>query len=605
MNLKKIIWLDVIDFFGLFIIGLYIFLSSIFVSGFAVIHWTLPNGLPVFVGEICLFICLGLWAAKLTITKVWRPWYWLWVFYVVWILWASWCGIQNGAFLAFRHAALFYYLLFALLGYSFFNRRLLNNPFIFWSLLIGLVVLIAGKWLAYYYFYTYFVLALILILRVPSKIARCVLSGGLALLYLQYFFGGSRSHFLGSLAAITFISVVSFFLLLNWKFWFRLIVFAGFLFLVGIGIKHFSDPNAIKSLTMPAELIELYHGYQHTIDLQKAQFTLRALSIKLYDDDPEDRRDRSQSFGFVKDKKSDRPREVVSSSPLAGKPPHSGKEGLVKHSILSHLGEARYGSSKFYTSDFEESLEKIKPLLTKLGQPADQFRDIKSAVDWLNTTIEPFRIYVNHIKTNGVDESVRQLIPKGFEAMNKDQLISLANSDLGQELKRAILNQLYPLETPKSFRYTPRTFGNVYGNILFRWFIWEDMWDDLIAARSLWGVGLGKPQRSKSLEILDWATMEWSRDGWITPHNSFYHMVYRAGIIGVLIVGGIFLTFVRLCKIFIAKRSFTGILLLSILIYWMVMANFLVILELPYNAVLFWMILGMTYAYAKGENNES
>ena len=54
MNQNKLSWLDLIDCIGLINIGLYILLCSIFVSGFAVVHVTLPNGLPVFVSEWCL-----------------------------------------------------------------------------------------------------------------------------------------------------------------------------------------------------------------------------------------------------------------------------------------------------------------------------------------------------------------------------------------------------------------------------------------------------------------------------------------------------------------------------------------------------------------------
>ena len=138
-----------------------------------------------------------------------------------------------------------------------------------------------------------------------------------------------------------------------------------------------------------------------------------------------------------------------------------------------------------------------------------------------------------------------------------------------------------------------------FDNILFRWFIWEDMADELIQSRNIWGIGFGKPQRSKSIEILHWGAGEWSRDGWITPHNSYFHIIYRAGIIGLLIIITIVFLFNRLLQTFIAYHSVSGILLLSVLLYWMVMANFLLIFELPYNAILFWTLFGMSFAYAQ------
>ncbi len=145
----------------------------------------------------------------------------------------------------------------------------------------------------------------------------------------------------------------------------------------------------------------------------------------------------------------------------------------------------------------------------------------------------------------------------------------------------------------------PRQLEKAYNNILFRWFIWEDMCSELLTRRAVFGVGFGRPQRSRSLEILSWGTTEWITDGWIAPHNSFLHIIYRVGIIGVFLIGFIVAVFVHLLKKFILHKSFIGIMLLSVLLYWLVMANFLLILELPYYAILFWSVCGVTFAYAQ------
>lgn len=84
-----------------------------------------------------------------------------------------------------------------------------------------------------------------------------------------------------------------------------------------------------------------------------------------------------------------------------------------------------------------------------------------------------------------------------------------------------------------------RSLEVAYNNIFFRLFIWRDMLNELKMKSAWWGVDLGQPQRSPSIEILGWATVEWRRDGWITPHNSFLHMIYRGGIVGLLFVGAI------------------------------------------------------------------
>jgi len=139
-----------------------------------------------------------------------------------------------------------------------------------------------------------------------------------------------------------------------------------------------------------------------------------------------------------------------------------------------------------------------------------------------------------------------------------------------------------------------------YNNILFRLFIWRDMIEEYRQQNPLTqliGFNFAHPQRSKSIEVLGQARSVWERDGWITPHNSFLHMIYRAGLLGAIFIVFIFSGVGFLTVKFIHLRSRTGIILTSMLVFWMVTANFLVILELPYNAIPFWSLFGMTFAY--------
>ncbi|MBF0489601.1 MAG: hypothetical protein HQL15_03150 [Candidatus Omnitrophica bacterium] len=144
-----------------------------------------------------------------------------------------------------------------------------------------------------------------------------------------------------------------------------------------------------------------------------------------------------------------------------------------------------------------------------------------------------------------------------------------------------------------------RNIQTAYVNIVFRLLIWEDMMGELWQKKAVLGVGMGEPQRSRSIEILGWADGEWERDGWIAPHNSFLHLIYRAGIIGVGIIVVIFMLLQSLIRGFIDRRSMVGILLSGIIIYGLVAANFLLILELPYYAIPFWSLLGLTLAYRR------
>jgi hypothetical protein len=103
--------------------------------------------------------------------------------------------------------------------------------------------------------------------------------------------------------------------------------------------------------------------------------------------------------------------------------------------------------------------------------------------------------------------------------------------------------------------------------------------------------------RSPSLEILQWAQLEWTRDGWIEPHNSYFNILYRAGIFGIIFVAVIWGSLAWLIQSAFSRHSWTSILLAAILLNWMVAANFLLILELPYTAIPFWTLAGMAFAY--------
>jgi O-antigen ligase len=144
-----------------------------------------------------------------------------------------------------------------------------------------------------------------------------------------------------------------------------------------------------------------------------------------------------------------------------------------------------------------------------------------------------------------------------------------------------------------------RSLGTAYVNILFRYFIWRDMWQEFLKEKPfVMGFGLDHPQRSKSLEMLEWEG-PWWEDGWITPHNSFLHIIYRGGIVGILLIIFMFLALINMIKKFSRMRSVPGGILLSVIIFGFISANFLVFLELPYTAIPFWFIFGVILAYSQ------
>ncbi len=144
-----------------------------------------------------------------------------------------------------------------------------------------------------------------------------------------------------------------------------------------------------------------------------------------------------------------------------------------------------------------------------------------------------------------------------------------------------------------------RPVDRAYTNILFRLLIWHDMGQEMLDHKDAWPVGFsfGRPLRSRSLEIMDWGTTEWHYNGWIGAHNSYFNMIYRGGVAGLLIVAALFYYLVLMVRFFLRRRSLVGIGLCAILVDWFVAANFLLIFEVPYTAIPIWTIYGLTLAY--------
>ncbi len=134
-------------------------------------------------------------------------------------------------------------------------------------------------------------------------------------------------------------------------------------------------------------------------------------------------------------------------------------------------------------------------------------------------------------------------------------------------------------------------------NIMFRLFIWRDLIRELVSERAIFGFGFGKPTRSKSIEILGWGDSEWKRDGWIAVHNSYLHIIYRIGVVGVVFLLLLAFHLLKAICFFVKTQNLNGILLCSMVINWFVAANFLLIFEVPYTAIPMWCIVGVTAHY--------
>ena len=136
-------------------------------------------------------------------------------------------------------------------------------------------------------------------------------------------------------------------------------------------------------------------------------------------------------------------------------------------------------------------------------------------------------------------------------------------------------------------------------NILWRLLVWRDMLRDVSHSQPVFGMPFGLPFRSSSIEILGWNKLELEGVGWMEPHNSYVHVLYRAGCLGLGLIGYLLLVVIRLALRFVRFDDGTGPFLIAVLVYWLVVANFLVTLELPFFAIPFWSLMGLTWAYGR------
>ena len=494
-EVNKDCWLLVLDMLGLGILGFCCFLYSVYGSDFAERHISFPQlDFPVFVGEILLIGCMSLFFAKWRLQKfVCNRWGLLIICFMFWVIVNALVGHVIYGPLSFRNAALFYYPFFAVLSFSFFNKKLLSKFKYVLAAFLGLVIV--SKLSSGYFWLNYMVLILFLLLGFEKPWLKvsgliCILLFG----HLDSFFTGSRSGLVSSILAGIFVFI--FFLKFYFNVFLKVLAMIFCIVFIFFGIKNFSDLNGVSSMINFGTVINEYKIQNKYIQERKKDFVFEALPIKLYHQNP----------------------STILASPT--------------------------------------SID-ITPVSKIETSPALENKDLKQ-----NST------------STGLEstESLLGEVEESASAFN------------------------FWLVAPSSKKYRlPETAVN---NILFRIFIWRDMFSELFSQKAFFGVGFGKPQRSESIEILRWAEGEWERDGWITPHNSFIHIIYRVGIIGVFFIIGLFSVFLNLLKSFVRNRSLKGILLLSAMVYWMTMANFLLIFELPHYAIPMWTMFGLALGYA-------
>jgi hypothetical protein len=157
-----------------------------------------------------------------------------------------------------------------------------------------------------------------------------------------------------------------------------------------------------------------------------------------------------------------------------------------------------------------------------------------------------------------------------------------------------------PTPTPPAQGLDPEPVNNA----IWRLLVWRDMLEEVHSTHPIGGVDFGKPFRSPSIEIMGWNRKEIYGVGWLEPHNSYVHVIYRAGVLGILFILVLFLLVFRMAVRFVKGRSIAGVLLIASMAYWFIVANFLVCFELPFFAIPLWSLFGLTFAYSNQNKSD-
>ncbi len=512
------------SFVVLFLVGTFSLLYILFKQGFAKIYLDFSYlNFPIFIGEMLLFLCLLLLACYwIKYPPQSKPQYFFIFIYLLWFVFKIITGYQHGGPLAFRHAALFYYPFFAMIGFVFFNRDVFTKGavLLLFSIIVGVF---AWKHYDHYWALTLACLGLVLILGAKERKWTPLMATALIVVVPYIFlFKTARMMFVANTVSLLFIMAGVVYL---WKIksYIKVAVFIFVLLGISFGFyKFFILGESGRIFESPAQVANKFREMDKDVQAKEKTFKMEPSRVGLYHSSEA----QSRFYYYI--------------NPLAA--PEQAKPEAVGKSVVDPL----------------TAQEKAKPGLVEKASVQQKTKP---------EAVEKVSVAFNY-------ESFKQML-----AGTSDPNPSF---DLGEA-----------------------NIGSVsLANIVFRLFIWRDMFEDWKAHKPLMGFDLGRPLRSPSLEVLHWAEIEWGRDGWIEPHNSYFNILYRAGIVGIILVvfmwGSLF-WFIRLAFV---RRSWILILLAAILLNWMVAANFLLILELPYTAIPFWTLAGMAFAYACKNTNK-
>ncbi len=542
---------EILSKVGFFVLGILSLLYIIFSRNFAEMRMQVTFlNFPIFVGEFFLLTCLILSFFVFDFRSI-KGWQWCVVFYFVCVILKTIWGYSLWGPLALRHAALFYYPVCILFGFIFYDRSFLSEHIkIFVVFLI--LALCVTEFFNSYWILALWIIAFILTRSLHYRVIKYFLFAGLlSAIFLFYgvFIKTSRTFVVGNIAAVVFL-VITLLSIAKIKVFYKAIIAGAIFLLLAALVFQYSPVNASGTIFDIKSTINWFRMYDAEIKARRPYYV------------PED----------LKDIKLFNPEQTTSINALGG--------------IFS----------KKTTTNRRRMLE----AKTKVLRPHDvpQYnKDMK-----LFNPEQPSFVTPAAAEKPQVEAHEKTAVPVEKKIIEKI-VVTPAAAEKPQVEAHEKTSELSDSDIEHVWVYEPitqtRNADGAYVNTVFRLFIWRDMIVEFSQHWPILGFSFGKPFRSESLEIMNCAYGEWSRDGWIEPHNSYLNILYRAGILGVALIGFLMWQFCRMVNSFITLKSSSGILLCSILVNWLVAANFLPILELPYNAIPFWALWGVTLGYLK------
>jgi len=501
---------------------------------------------PVFIGEWLIFFCLCVIAVHFLIEPArLQPWHWGVFVYFVWVIAKTLEGYMMDGGYALRNAAMFYYPVLVIIVSHFMGKLGLNfNRWLSLAGAIGFLLIV---------FFSPNILFVIAAMCCSLSIPRGWIRGVFMLvtagvfLYVFGLISGGRGCLVGAVSVILFLAWFAA-RLAGFRTRKQILALAGVLLVISSFLWVWGDRVAGLSILQSMDVIEQFR--QNDVFVQGTKKDFVQLKLK------------SQIYHQIESETE--PVEIRSEAKSLELDPE------VKISVVQP--EVRSPDNTFYAAG-----------VNALVEPENQSSSaLKSGV--LLTSKSKSSVILPEDKND--PEVIDNLPGKVSTVVDVDVVPSADTAG-------RVLTSQQPLKR----QY--RLLATANGNSAFRLFVWRDMISEFLSQRPLFGFSFGWPQRSLSIEILRWAESEWSRDGWIMPHNSFLHFIYRGGIVGLVFIGFIIFGLIYMTRIFLKAHSKKGALLVCLLIYWVAIAQFGVVFEFPYQAIPFWTVFGIALEYCR------